>query len=271
MTKCSIVAFLLGAAFSLPALAQPLDLDTLLQQSSDLLQQGDTVGALALLQQHSSRHANSPEYLNNLAIAYLSNAQADNALELLRDLIDSHPVYGIIAHNLIELELQRTEAKPDTINPVLFVQSTASYFQPASRPESVASGVAEIAPIEPAGSNHSEALAAMASRITESWAAAWSRKDLDAYLGYYADDFTPNASTSHAQWRQGRARALDRPGEIQVTLDDIRVYPSADQIRVEFIQHYDSATYSDTVRKTLLYAHTGDRWRIISETSETTP
>jgi putative tricarboxylic transport membrane protein len=31
---------------------------------------------------------------------------------------------------------------------------------------------------------------------------------------------------------------------------------------------YASATYSDTVRKTLLYAHIGDRWRIISDTSE---
>lgn len=263
-----------------------IELDAVLLESSELLQNGQPEQALALMQRNQSRFGNSPEFINNLAVAYLGNAQPDQAISLLRQLLDSDPVFGILAHNLVELELQRPDPAPSTVNPVLFVQSSQSFFNaelasttqpldstlspsptlPAPQPVVESSAVPTERPTASTSSPNNEFTLELI-RITETWAEAWSAKDLTAYLGSYAEDFTPDSATSHAQWRRAREQALARPGEISVQLEDIEVQSAGSNMQVRFTQAYRSATYSDLVVKTLLFSQLDGRWKIVSETS----
>ncbi len=117
--------------FSVTCLAQGsnLELDVLLTESNQLLQQGQATDALALLERQQDRYSNRPEYLNNLAVALLGSSQPDRALTLLRSYVQSDPVFSILFHNLLELELQTNRAPADQLNPILFVQSVDSFLE----------------------------------------------------------------------------------------------------------------------------------------------
>jgi tetratricopeptide (TPR) repeat protein len=101
--------------------------------------------------------------------------------------------------------------------------------------------------------------------IVEDWAGAWSRKDVAAYLAFYADDFrTPKGMTRKA-WETERRQRIDRPGRLKVTVDDIRVSATDAAVTVRFRQRYASATFNSTTGKTLVFVKSGGRWLILQE------
>jgi ketosteroid isomerase-like protein len=105
--------------------------------------------------------------------------------------------------------------------------------------------------------------------LVGSWAGAWSRQDVEAYLGFYGDAFQPRAGASRASWENERRERLRRPGGISVEVRDIEVsWRGADRVRATFVQDYRSDRYQDRVRKTLLLAREPEGWRIVRETSQ---
>ena len=252
-----------------------LELDALLIESSDLMQSGQAENALALLKRYEEDYSTHPEFLNNLAVAYLGTADPVAAVTILRQLVDSDPVFSIVAHNLIELEMQSAEGPPETINPVLFVQSTQSFFEAevenieainiaeASSEPSIAPDRVAPAPI----STHLQILRDALEQQTLEWAAAWSAKDLEAYLNHYAADFVPAGTTSLHEWRISRSVALNKPGGILVGISDFDVFIDGNIATARFEQRYESSNYADQVEKTLVYSYAGDSWKISSETS----
>lgn len=258
-----------------------VQLDAVLIESSDLMQAGNQQAALALLKRYEENFSSQPEFLNNLAVAYLGNSQPLEALTILRQLVDSDPVFSIVSHNLLELELQIAEGPPETLNPVLFVQSTQSFFDTELAELSETIDPSASAPIILAAQNTAQIVPASGSsdigqpsvvdstlrELTESWAQAWSNGEVDAYLNFYTEDFQPDPGTSHDQWRGDRDAALTRSGEISVNLSEIDVQIEGNTARVDFLQSYRSSNYSDSVRKTLVYSYADERWKVISETS----
>lgn len=255
-----------------------VQLDAVLIESSDLMQAGNQEAALALLKRYEENLSSQPEFLNNLAVAYLGNSQPLEALTILRQLVDSDPVFSIVSHNLLELELQIAEGPPETLSPVLFVQSTQSFFETELADLSEAIDPSVSAPIilasqgtvdiTPATDNSRTDLESSSLQsLTESWAQAWSNGEVDIYLNFYAEDYQPDPGTSHNQWRGNRDAALTRSGEISVDLSEIDVQIDVNTARVEFLQSYISSNYSDSVHKTLVYSYADARWKIISETS----
>lgn len=252
-----------------------LELDAILVESSDLMQSGDSEAALALLKRYEADYSSSPEFLNNLAVAYLGTADPISALTILRQLVDSDPVFSIVAHNLIELEMQTADGPPETINPVLFVQSTQSFFEAemenieafniADYAGDIESVVLQTSPTPM--STHLQVLRTALQEQTFAWAAAWSSKDLEAYLGFYASDFLPDEVTSNSEWRIGRSVALNKSGEIQVEVSEFEIFIDSTTATARFEQLYSSSNYSDRVKKTLVYSHVDERWKIVSETS----
>jgi ketosteroid isomerase-like protein len=252
-----------------------LELDALLIESSDLMQSGQAENALALLKRYEEDYSAHPEFLNNLAVAYLGTADPVAAVTILRQLVDSDPVFSIVAHNLIELEMQSAEGPPETINPVLFVQSTQSFFEAemenieainiaeASSEPSIVPARAAPAPI----STHLQILRDALEDQTLEWAADWSAKDLEAYLNHYAADFLPADATSAREWRISRSVALNKPGDILVEISDFDVFIDGNIATARFEQRYESSNYADRVEKTLVYSYLGDSWKISSETS----
>lgn len=100
------------------------------------------------------------------------------------------------------------------------------------------------------------------------WAEAWSNQDYDAYIGYYTRDFPNDGDTSRSQWLANRKRRVTQKATIEVQVISLEVTRiDADSARASFIQTYESATYSDKVRKWLLMRRTDAGWRIAHEVS----
>ncbi len=112
--------------------------------------------------------------------------------------------------------------------------------------------------------------AALVERV-EAWAAAWSAKDLDRYVGFYADGFVPTegqttGGASRADWEAARRQYLAKPGSIEVTVSDVRVESAGTAAKATtFRQTYRSGNFTDTVNKRLEWVREGGEWKIQRE------
>ena len=99
----------------------------------------------------------------------------------------------------------------------------------------------------------------------QGWASAWSRKDVKSYLSYYAADFrTPNGMARKA-WEAERTQRIDRPGKLQVSIDELKISLDGDKATVKFRQHYVSATLKSSTNKTVVFVKSGSKWLISQE------
>jgi len=251
-------AWLLALFFVYPhaSWANDPELDALLLESSNLMQDGRIEEALILLEGAEPRYGESREFMNNLAIAHLGNSQPEEALSIFRELVDMDPLYSIIAHNLLEMELQISESRPEQINPLLFVQSVESFYNQS--PESGRSGQA-------ASLADSDIIASVQNQVEE-WASLWSEKDFIGYLSMYSQEFAGPEGESFGQWAQARRSPLSKPGAISVQVSNFSTTVLNDnEVRVNFDQEYSSSNYSDHVRKQLVFTREGEYWKIIKE------
>lgn len=108
------------------------------------------------------------------------------------------------------------------------------------------------------------------STALEAWRAAWSKRDVDAYLGFYAPGFVPSNEGGRDAWIEKRKAVLARAVDISVEVSDLSVAtPDASHATATFRQTYRSANYRDVVTKTLQWVRVGDRWLIVRESSVT--
>ena len=100
------------------------------------------------------------------------------------------------------------------------------------------------------------------------WAQAWSSQDVEAYLSFYGDEFTPSAGQSRADWKALRRSRLLAPKRIQVTLEDFQVVSDENNRKqVEVIQSYKSNLLSDRFKKVFDLQLTDKGWKIVRERS----
>jgi tetratricopeptide (TPR) repeat protein len=97
------------------------------------------------------------------------------------------------------------------------------------------------------------------------WAGAWSRKDVKAYLAFYAGNFQTPKGMTLRNWQTERRQRIDKPGRLQVAVTDIKIAVSGDKATARFRQQYVSATFKSMANKTLVFVKTGDRWLILQE------
>ncbi|MFC5300664.1 tetratricopeptide repeat protein [Azospira restricta] len=143
---------------------------------------------------------------------------------------------------------------PAAVTPARPMEAPKAADKPAEKPA---------APAKPA--NDAAAGEADAAAAVQSWAAAWSKKDVKAYLAHYAPDFqTPNGMPRKA-WEAERQQRIDKPGKIQVSVDDLKVSVDGNKATVKFRQNYKSATLSSSAGKTLVLIRAGSKWLIQQE------
>jgi len=100
----------------------------------------------------------------------------------------------------------------------------------------------------------------------ESWRAAWAARDTAAYLQAYAPSFVPPNGLARKDWEEGRKSIIDRAAGVAIALSDIKVsLVDADHATTTFTQSYRSASFQDTVTKTLNWERIGGRWLIVRE------
>ncbi|MDZ4099757.1 MAG: TolC family protein, partial [Methylophilaceae bacterium] len=115
--------------------------------------------------------------------------------------------------------------------------------------------------------------AAVMARI-DGWAKAWQDRNLDGYLSYYAEKFTPSYGMSKSAWLKQRSERIKSPKRIDVALQNIRVTVKGDKATAQiqepqtaladFGQSYsNSLGYKDEVNKELEFELIEGNWQII--------
>jgi hypothetical protein len=103
----------------------------------------------------------------------------------------------------------------------------------------------------------------------QAWAAAWSQRDVDAYVAAYVPDYAGRVpGMSRAAWIEQRRAQIVRRTRIEITLSNLRIMTNDDAVVVEF----DQTRHADRVKvrshKTLELVPVGDRWLIRREVNE---
>jgi murein L,D-transpeptidase YafK len=98
----------------------------------------------------------------------------------------------------------------------------------------------------------------------EGWSQAWSQKDLDRYMSYYASDFRWKA-LNRKRWRQRKAGLNKRYKEISVQLSDIRLFRHGDTVTATAEMIYRSDRFASHGFKRLHLVQNSREWRILGE------
>ena len=196
-----------------------------------------------------------------------SNTGAQNKLSLVRDLVGGpgaapKPVAKPAAEPqkppvVLAQKAPPTE-KPAPSKPV--AERPAAAEAPATQkpPEKPA---ADKAAAKPPAQDSAEVLKAL-----NAWAQAWSKKDADAYLSFYAKDFKTPGGESRADWEQGRRKRITAPKSISVSIGSPKVTMTGpNQATVTFRQAYRSDVMKANSRKTVAMTRNAGRWQIVQE------
>ena len=66
-------------------------------------------------------------------------------------------------------------------------------------------------------------------------------------------------------WEAERTQRIDKPGKLQVSVDEIKIALSGDKATVKFRQHYASTSLKSSANKTLVFVKSGSKWLIQQE------
>ena len=102
-------------------------------------------------------------------------------------------------------------------------------------------------------------------RAVQSWASAWSRKDVRAYLAAYDRDFKTPGGRSRKAWEDERSQRVGKPGSISVQLENLDIKVDGDRAEARFRQHYNSNNFDASTNKRLVLIKRGGQWRIQQE------
>ncbi|MBK7765167.1 MAG: tetratricopeptide repeat protein [Sulfuritalea sp.] len=202
-----------------------------------------------------------------------SNSSAQNKLALIRDLMITASRPG---------KATKPIGDPRPVDPVKLAEAPKSAPAPATAPlpPPVAPVVAPAAPVavvatpapgkpveaaRPAPAKSADDATAEIDTAIAQWAAAWSRKDVKAYLAAYARDFKTPAGESRAAWDAERRKRIAKPGTIQVSYENLRVTVDGDNATVKFRQHYKSASLKTSSNKVLVMGKRDGKWQILQE------
>ncbi|MBA4261902.1 MAG: DUF4440 domain-containing protein [Comamonadaceae bacterium] len=252
---------------------------------------GKNADAIATFSKLTEDHPELPEPYNNLAVLYAGQSQFDKARAALEMAIRTNPSYATAHENLgdvyaklasqayskaLQLDAGNAAVVPKLslirnlfaadakgVRPTTLASAAATAPATAATPTATAKPVTATTASTPSAVD-GNAQAAVESAV-QAWAKAWSSKNMQAYLGAYAPNFTPPGGQSRSAWEADRkARILPR-SRIGVDLSDINVTVNGDRATVKFRQAYSSDTLNVTSRKTLDMVKSGNRWLIVRE------
>ena len=205
-----------------------------------------------------------------------SNTSAQTKLAMIRNLIGNNVRTGTAIAAAKPIVVAAAETKPAAApvpaaaapTPAPAAVTASKLAEPAkpaeaAKPAETKPAAAEAVPVpaKAAASGTAEA-----GKALESWAAAWSKKDVKAYLACYAKDFETPKGQTRAQWEAERTARVGKPGAIQVSIDGLKVVAhGADKATARFRQHYKSASLKTSSTKTLELVRQDGKWLIQQE------
>jgi tetratricopeptide (TPR) repeat protein len=245
-------------------------------------EQGNTRDAIDMFQKLTEDYPELPEPYNNLAVIYASQGQYEKARSALEQSIRTHPsyatayenlgdVYAKLASQAYDKALKLDSSNAGAQNKLALVRDLVGGTPRGAAPVAVAAAQPRQPAAKPAAQKPAPIAVAAGNdevlNAVQGWAQAWSRKDVDAYLGFYAKDFRTPKGEPRADWEKGRRQRILAPKSISVTVDTPRVSREGEsRAKVTFRQAYKSDNLSSRGMKTLLLVKADDgRWLIQQE------
>jgi len=277
--------------------AKPKDAQARFLKGLIYAEQGNTKDATDVFLQLTRDHPDLPEPYNNLAVIYASQGQYDKARGALEQSIRTHPsyatayenlgdVYAKLASQAYDKALQIDSANPATKNklallrdldggaapakPAAVVAAATAGKEPAKAPVAAAATESKPAPTPEKPTAEKPAAPKADAEVLDAvnaWARAWSSRNVDVYLAFYARDFKTPGGEARGDWENGRRQRIGSPKSISVTVDSPKVSIGADgKASVTFRQSYRSDLIKPaSATKTLVMVKNEGRWQIQQE------
>ena len=262
-------------------------------------EQGKQQDAIDVFTKLTQDFPNLPEPYNNLAVIYAGQGQYEKARTALEQSIRTHPSYATAYENLGDVyaklasqaygkALQLDATNTGAQNKLSLVRELVR--EPAPKPAQASAEAPKSPAVEtpkPAAAEPAKPpVVAQAPTVTQAlpqppssadareeilktvngWVEAWSKKDVDAYLAYYANDFKTPGGEARRAWERARRERIQAPKSIHVGIDSPMVtMQGAQEASVSFRQTYRSDSRSIQSRKTLGLTRVDGRWLIKEE------
>lgn len=261
--------------------------------------------AIATFTQITQDYPELPEPYNNLAVLYAGQNQFDKARAALEMAIRTNPSYATAHENLgdvyaklasqayskaLQLDGSNTGVQPKLAlirtlfapepkgqKPVAGAQASSPVMPaPAAKAPVVpaAPPPAAVAPAVPAAPKPAPVTSPATSgtekdveAAVRAWAAAWSAKDMNGYLGSYGKDFATPGGQARKAWEEDRRTRIVGKTRISVKLDNLTASVHGDKATAKFKQGYSADSLNVSSRKTLDLVKAGDRWVIVREST----
>ena len=264
-----------------------------------LTEQGNTADAIKVFAGITEDYPELPEPYNNLAVLYAGQGQYEKAKSALEMAIRTNPNYSTAHENLGDiyakmasqaydraLQLDKSNASAKT-KLALIRDLLGKNARTTAKPASTA--VAETAPATaaptvaaPVAASSVAASAASAAtspaptiaadpaadvlKATNEWAAAWSAKDSEKFLAFYAKEFKMPDGENRSTWESQRKERIAKRQSILVQVRDAQVRLVDDKhASVSFKQTYRDSRMNTTSSKTLEWVKTDGQWLIAEE------
>ena len=195
-----------------------------------------------------------------------TNASAQTKLAMIDDLVGSSGTKvgagATVAAAAPAPVTSTAAAKPPTPTPAAAIPAPIPVAQP--QPTVIAS--ADSTKKAAATESGSADLNAEITTAVDGWLAAWSKKDVQGYLAYYARDFQVPGGQSRKAWETERSQRIGKPGKIEINRDRLSIQADgADKASVKFRQHYKSPGFNSSTSKTLILVKRDGKWLIQQE------
>ena len=279
--------------------AKPNDPQARFMKGLILTEQGKTRDAIEIFNKLTQDYPELPEPYNNLAVIYASQGQYERARAALEQSIRTHPsyatayenlgdVYAKLASQAYDKALQLDSSNAGAQNKLSLVRELVGGPAPAPKPpvalaqksapasdrsatkpspSAPAKAVAEKVPSKAAEkSTPPPAAPAEILQAVNAWAKAWSNRDADGYLSFYAKDFDTPKGLSRDAWEKERRERVTAPKFIAVSVASPKVIMvGGDEARVTFRQTYRSDRLKSASTKTLVMVRNDGAWKIRQE------
>jgi len=261
--------------------AKPRDPQARFLKGIIVTEQGNSKEAIEIFTKLTQDYPELPEPYNNLAVIYASQGQYEKARAALEQSIRTHPSYATAYENLgdvyaklasqaydkaLQLDSSNSGAKNklSLVRELVREPTVVAVAKEPPKPKEAAKPpvvVAEKAPQKPAADPNAEVLKAV-----DGWAEAWSKKDANAYLSYYAGDFKTPGGEARPAWEKTRRERIAAPKSIEVKVDSPKVtLRGSNEASVTFRQDYRSDKLTSSNTKTLELVKADGRWQIREE------
>lgn len=254
-----------------------------------LADQGKTSDAIQIFTGLTEDYPELPEPYNNLAVLHASQGKYEEAKNALEMAIRTHPSYATAHENLGDiyakmaslaydkaLQLDNSNSTAQTKLALIKDMMGGDPRQPAAAKTAAAKPAVAApvvtakntlpAPATPAAAPAAAAASGSLETVIANWARAWSSKDVDAYLAFYAPEYAPSGITRN-DWEAQRRSRISAPKSIEVQISDLKVEQVGEMATATFRQAYRSDRHKSTASKTLTFALQDGLWRIVGESS----